>query len=561
MLEELRVKSFGIIADTALELSSGLNVLTGETGAGKTLIIGALQLLFGSKQDYKSSDGRETVIEGRFRLDKEAVAALSGLREPSPEEPEEERGDPDLFGDSEHEYILRRQITEGKKSRFYINGSMATAKEAAEIGEVAIEIFGQHEQMRLMKTSAQRAALDRYAGISLEELQALNSALRKLDKELRGFGGDKESLEREKEFLEFQLAEIDALRIASESEDDDLKSAEELLASVGELKESALGALRFLKGSESGPGEGADDKLANALRMLDGKNYFEAVVGRLNNCLTELVDLTSELRASLDGLEDDPAALESVRMRRNELHRVMRKYGQSLAGVLEKRQELKEKLENIAGYEETRARLLGQKRELELEMRAAEKAVGDARRKAAPELAEEIERRLSELNLAGASFEVRLDDAPFADNVEFFMAPNPGREAVSVAKAASGGELSRVMLALKVVLTDGALTYVFDEVDAGIGGATALAVGRLLSGLARDRQVVVVTHLAQVAAFADRHFVVEKSNEGGDTSTFVREVTADALLAELARMLSGQPGSEIALRHARELKEKASQMR
>ena len=559
MLEELRVKSFGIITDTSLELSRGLNVLTGETGAGKTLVIGALQMLFGAKQDYKNSNDKDTLIEGRFSLDKEAVVVLSEARA---SDAVAEGRSPDDGGDSdvfEDEYVLRRHISEGKKSRFYINGAMATAREITEMGDIFIEIFGQHEQIHLMKTSAQRAALDRYAGISLEELQGLSLELRKLDKELLELGGDKDSLEAEKDFLEFQLAEIKALRIVFEDEDEALRSDEEFLASVGELKAAASQALRLLKGS--GSFEGADDRLANALVSLESKDYFDSIVRRLKNCLTELVDLTGELRMAAEGLEDDPERLESVRVRRNDLHRVIRKYGHTLADVLKKQNELELKLESIAGYEEKRAQLLEKQQELILQKQHIEKTIGDARRNSAPRLAKEIEARLGELNLAGASFEVRLDDSPFAGNVEFFMAPNPGSPAVSVAKAASGGELSRVMLALKVVMSEGAFTYVFDEIDAGIGGATALAVGKMLAALAGDRQVIVVTHLAQVAAFADRHFVVEKSSDVDKTATLVREVKDDDLLAELARMLSGQPKSEIALSHARELREKAFLMK
>jgi len=562
MLEELRVKSFAIVDDATIELAPGLNVLSGETGAGKTLIIGALQLLLGerllSDMTWPTSD--ETVIEGRFVLDGETLPAPERLQDISEDTKDfDSQDDFDFYGytpgDQNCEFIVRRSITQSKKSKFYINGHMATAKDIAKLAVGAIEIFGQHEQMQLTKPKVRKLALDRYCGISTEKLEELNHQIREIDKAVSLLGGDSVSLSHETELLGFQLSEIQEAKIASDSEDEELAGREEVLSSVSALKEISAEALGLLGGQERDSYLGARDQLAAAVRLLAAKDYFQDITERLSGCLAELGDSISELRKHADLLEDDPAELEAVRLRRNYLHKLCHKYGGTLKDVRIKAEEIEKRLLEISTQDDLRNDLAVKKEKLLADKAVLEKEIGDIRRKYAPQLAQEVEKYLADLNLANARFLVELADNDFAGEVDFSLAANKGEPAAPLGKAASGGELSRVMLALKAVLSEGAGTYVFDEIDAGIGGQTALAVGRLLSFLAKSRQVIVVTHLAQVAAFADRHFVVEKIADSLQTKTLVKEVTGDLLIAELARMLSGQPESETALNHARELKE------
>ncbi len=568
MLEELRVRSFSIIDEAAIEFSPGLNVLSVETGAGKTLVVGALQLLLGGRLTAETLRGSdETVIEGRFSPEETAFSGFLNEKDVSDfagqGEGTEDTDDRDssfynlIFKDQSGELIIRRLVTDGKKSRFYLNGHMATAKDISQIASVVSEIFGQHEQMHLTKPAARRAALDQYCGISLDKLNEVNRLVRELDTLLAKLGGTKEELVSETEFLEFQLAEINAANITSESEDEQLATQEETLSSVAELKELSAKAFALLDRQERDSYFGARDQLGAAVKLLETKEYFGEVAGRLAGCLAELDDSLTELRHVADLLEDNPDALEFVRLRRNTLHKLCHKYGGDLRSVLAKREEIESRLAEISAQDELRQDLLRKREKLLAEKKILEREIGDIRRQRAPELSGEIEKYLAELNLAKARFVVELSDDDFAGEVDFLLAANPGEPPATLAKAASGGELSRVMLALKVVLSDGAGTYVFDEIDAGIGGQTALMVGKLLAMLAKKRQVIVVTHLAQVAAFADRHFVVDKISDDMETKTIVREVKDNFLLAELARMLSGSPTSEIALEHARELKSQA----
>ncbi|MEJ5255154.1 MAG: DNA repair protein RecN [Acidimicrobiales bacterium] len=522
MLEELAVTDLGVIASTSLLLGPGMTVLTGETGAGKTMIVEAIDLLVGGRADgaMVRPGAPEAVVEGRF------------------------------VGDGE-EIVLRRVIPREGRSRAYVNGRLATVAELSEVGRALVDLHGQHAHQSLLSTRVQRAALDRFGQVDLGPLTRARARLARIEEQLAALGGDERARAREIDLLQFQVDEIDKAEIAGPTEDEELEREEDMLAGALEHRQAAAEALRALTGDG-----GADDGLACAIGALGGRAPLEAIAQRLRGIAAELADVSSELRAALETIEDDPVRLEEVRARRKLLHDLRRKYGDTLAEVLRFRHEAARRLEELASRDETAARLEAEREAARAEVVRAEQAVGQARRRAAPALASAVRANLAELALEKARLEVHVGDDP-GDEVAFLLGANPGAPLLPLSKVASGGELSRAMLALRLVLTEAPDTLVFDEVDAGIGGEAAIAVGRALAGIAERHQVLVVTHLPQVAVFAQRQYLVGKQVRRGQTFTTAEPVDGEARVAELARMLSGNPRSEPAREHARALLQEA----
>ncbi len=524
MLLELSVRNLGVVEAVDLVLPDGLIALTGETGAGKTLVVEALGLLLGGRADPQlvRPGADEALVEGRF-----------------------------VSPDGQERTLARAVPAEGR-SRAWLDGRMAPVAALAEAGAELVEIHGQHGALALTAGAVQRAALDRFAAIDDRPLRAARQALRDLEARLAAAGGDPEDRARRRERLQATVAEVEEAQVQGPDEEAALAEEEAALADVAAHREAALAAASALVGEPGGEVPGALDALGAAASALADLPVFAELRSRLKALAGEVDDLALELRRRAEGFEEDPLRLAEVRARRHLLRRLARRYGGQLADALAAAEEAKAALWALATEEEELAQLAGQRTGLLAELADLTAQVAEARRAAAPRLAQAVADRLASLGMEAARFEVAVTGEA-GEDVSFLLGPNPGEPPQPLAKAASGGELARAMLALRLVLSESPPTMVFDEVDAGIGGTAALAVGRALAELAQERQVLVVTHLPQVAAAASAHLVVRKEQGGGRTRSLVQPVSGEARLTELARMLSGQPDSPVARRHAAEL--------
>ncbi|HEX7133240.1 MAG TPA: AAA family ATPase [Iamia sp.] len=518
MLVELAVTDLGVIDRARLLLGPGLTALTGETGAGKTMLVEAIALLLGGRADpaLVRPGAAEAVVEGRF-----------------------------VAGDDE--VVLTRVVPRDGRSRAYVDGRMATAGALAERGRELVDLLGQHAHQALLTTAAQREALDRAAGIDLTPLHEARQRVAEIDRRLAGLGGDAGARAREIDLLRYQLAEIEAAGLGDPDEDTALDAEEDALADAAAHREAAAGAAEAVAAEG-----GARDALAAAQAAVQGRAPFADLAERLAGVLAEVEDLAGELRDAVDRVVDDPERLAVVRERRQLLVDLTRKYGSARAGatgagtladVLVYDQEASVRLADLEAHDERAAALDAERATAVAAVAKAEAAVGRARRKAAPGLAAAITGHLRSLALPGAEVQVTVGATDPGDDVAILLAADPGAPALPVAKAASGGELARTGLALRLVLTAEEPTLVFDEVDAGIGGEAAVAVGRALADLARDRQVLVVTHLAQVAAFATAQIGVTKRADDGRATSEAVLIEGDDRVVELSRMLSGTPDS------------------
>jgi len=519
MLHELHIESLGVIEQLDLVLGAGLTALTGETGAGKTMLVEAISLLVGGRADAGviRPGAAEARVEGRF-----------------------------VVGDEE--YVVARVIPADGRSRAYVNGRLATVGNLAELGQRCVDLHGQHSHQSLLSASEQRDALDRYCHTDLAPLRAARARLTELDAALAALGGDSKSRARELDLLRYQALELRAAAITSGNEDTELEAEHDVLAGAVEYREAGGLAVEAL--TEDG---GAGDALGAALRAISGRAPFAELERRLRGLSAELNDVAADLRAQADTIEESPERLAEVRERMQLLRDLRRKYGDTLQEVIAFHDEVEQRLAELEGYEGRVAQLEHERLAAATDERAAAAAVGAARRAGAGALAAEVQHHLRELAMPHAEVAVTVGDHDPGDDVSFLLAANPGSPLLPLARVASGGELARSMLALRLVLTEAPDTLVFDEVDAGIGGSAAVAVGRSLAALGERHQVLVVTHLAQVAALADTHVVVSKRVESGATLASAVVVAGEDRVDEVARMLSGDQAGESARRHAADL--------
>ena len=519
MLVELRVRDLGVIADLQLEFGAGMTAVTGETGAGKTLVVDAIELLVGGRADpaVVRTGAEEAVIEGRFLV-------------------------------NDDETILRRVVSAQGRSRAYVDGAMATVGELAERGASLVDLHGQHAHQSLLSGAAQRAALDAFAGVDLLPLRDARAEVARLRARLEELGGDPRERARELDLLAFQVDEIAAARIEALDEEVALEQSEEQLANAAAYREAA--AVAYATVNDDG---GATDRLRTALAEVSHRPALAAVAERLRGALADLDDVARDLRETAESIDDDPEELARVRARRQLLIELRRKYGETLGDVIAFAGEAEQRLATLRGYDAEAASLTAALDDAWRSEAAAAEVIARARRAAAPQAAAAVESYVRELALPRATLTIVVDGDPPADDVTFLFCANPGETALPLRKVASGGELARVMLALRLVLTAGPPTLVFDEVDAGVGGEAAAAVGRALAKLGDDGQVLVVTHLPQVAAFADAQIQVVKEDAGERVIASAAPLAGDDRVVELSRMLAGDSDSAAARKHAKEL--------
>lgn len=531
MLVELSIENLGIIESSRLTFEEGFTVFTGETGAGKTMLVEAINLVCGQRAEITViRDGAiEAHVEARF------------VRQTT---------------EGEEEIILSRVIHREGRSRAYINGRMATVSALVELGQELVDIHGQHGHQRWLSASAQRESLDVFGKIDLSELRAARDEIVKVDALLAALGGDEKSRAREIDLLSFQCEEIESAGLESIDEDSDLSDEEDFLTDVVKHRQALWQSVSDLSGENA-----VIEKLARAERDISTIPAMSEISTRLTSVLAEIEDLSHVIRAAAEGVEEDPERLEVIRQRRQLLRDLKRKYGDSLSDVMSFGHDARARLDELLGYSERVTELAGQRQKALARLQAAQKHVGDQRRKIAPKLGKAIEERLRTLAMPNAVVDVSVGDQSTdlaGESVVIMLAANPGLAPAPLSKVASGGELARVMLSLRLVLTSEPATMVFDEVDAGIGGAAAIAVASALRELGDAHQVLAVTHLAQVAASAHHQVSVTKNVVRGKTYGEAHHVSSADRESEIARMLSGGVADESAVAHARDLLQKLS---
>lgn len=555
MLVELRISNLGVIADATVEPSAGMTVVTGETGAGKTMVVTGIGLLLGERADtgVVRHAAERAIVEGRFTATTAIATALDELGA-------------ELDGD---ELLVARQVGTNRRSRAFIGGAQTPLTRLAEItGELAT-IHGQSEQIRLGSPERQREVLDRSGG---PELAALLSRYRtsyqhreELRAEYDDLSRNSQQRAREADLLQFGVDEISKVD-PQPGEDAELAAEASRLQAIDDLRFLAQRASHALSGADDGdlddPGAVglvgiARHDLADMVRLDDRAADLAASARSLSG---QVNDLAAEVASYLNDLDADPLRLEAVTTRRAELAGLTRKYGTTIDEVLHWAAEASRRLGTLTGGDQRLTELARQIGGLDDQIGALGADLTSLRAAAAARLAAAVTDELAALAMPHARlrFELRPLPAPGPwglEQVVLLFAANPGATLAPLAKVASGGELSRIRLGLEVVLAsaDPGHVFIFDEVDAGIGGAVAVEVGRRLARLAEHSQVIVVTHLAQVAAFADAHWVVAKSSDGQVTTSDVRRLAADEREAELARMMGGLAESESGLAHARDL--------
>lgn len=568
VLEEMRIRSLGVIDDAVVELSPGFTAVTGETGAGKTMVVTSLGLLLGGRADAAlvRIGARNAVVEGRIAVPEGSPAVVRA---------EEAGAELD-----EGTLLVSRTVSAEGRSRAHLGGRSVPVGLLAELADDLVAVHGQSDQQGLLKLSRQRQALDRYAGyavaVPLGKYAEAYKRLRAVAAELEEITTRARERAQEADLLRFGLEEIAAVEPRA-GEDTELAEEAERLGHAEALASAAAVAHAALAGNPEDPeGVDAGTLVAGAQRALEAVRAHDPALAALTDRIGEigilLRDVAGELAGYADDLDADPLRLAAVEERRAALTALTRKYGEDVAAVLAWAERSAARLTELEGDDERIGELTAERDALRVELGALAEELSQARAEAAERFAAAVTEELASLAMphARVSFEIRQTEDPDGvevkgrtvaygpsgvDEVELLLAPHPGAPPRPIAKGASGGELSRVMLAVEVVFagTDPVPTYLFDEVDAGVGGKAAVEIGRRLARLAKKAQVVVVTHLPQVAAFADRQLLVEKTNDGSVTRSGVKVLEGEDRVRELSRMLAGQEDSETARAHAEEL--------
>ncbi len=556
MLQELRIKNFAIINELNLTFSKGLNILTGETGAGKSIILNAVHLLLGDKVT------EEVVRSSEEDASVEALFDLSGNREAR--ERVKEKAEKVHDHGEEDALLIRRVISRSGRGRAFLNGNLSTLGLLSEIGEKLLSIYGQHEHQSLQRVETHIDILDEFGGLLglREEFQKHFQDWISLSGEVERIREEKERRARERELMEFQSREIGNSGIYI-GEEEKLKEERRILTHTRKLMEFARTSEEALYEDDGSAIERIQAVLRQGREIIAIDPSLSQPLKALESALIQLEEVSLILRDYSRQIDLSPVRLEEVENRLEEIDRLKRKYGPAVEEILSHKERIDAELQSFNSDQEKLSRLEGDLEPLRQEVAKVAERLSKERKKKAIELKRSVEKELGSLGMKRTTFEVRLDENPLSpkgvDRVEFLISPNIGEEVKPLVKIASGGELSRIMLAMKRILAKvgGRQVLVFDEVDSGIGGAIAEVVGRKLKELSRQHQVICVTHLPQIACFADKHHSVKKEVKGERTVTLVEELEKEAIVDEIARMLGGIKVTEKTRAHAREMIENA----
>lgn len=554
MLEHLHIKNVALIKESEISFGEGLNILTGETGAGKSMVIDSLQFALGGRagKDFLRHGEKMASVEALFAVQS---SALQEKLEENGIEPEEDGS-----------VLITRTLSETGKSVCRVNGSTVTVSMLKEIAEDLIDIYGQHEHQSLLNPSKHIRLLDRFCGAgfgdAMEEYKASFSALKEIDKQLDALMGNESQREQRMDILSFQKDEMEAAAIKA-GEEEDLLEQKKRLGSMEKLMRLTGESIALLyDGNDRMPS--ACDQLGDALSKLQEAAEYDHTLTPFADALADayaaVEDTARELKREADKQENDPEALEQIEERLQIIYKLKRKYGGTVEAVLAFYDKVVEELDFLANSNEKVAELMAIREKEQKKLTAYAETLTARRKDTAEQVAEQIETALRDMEMKDARFHIQIDEksdwtADGKDKVEFLISANAGESLKPLAKIASGGEMSRVMLALKTVLVDAddIGTFIFDEIDTGVSGRTARKVGEKMRFLGGKRQILCITHLPQIAAMADSHFLIEKESDGEETTTKVTPLTEEGSVGEVARLMGGSDVTETTLAAAREL--------
>lgn len=552
MLEHLHIRNVALIKESEISFGDGLNILTGETGAGKSMIIDSLQFALGGRagKDFLRHGEKQAAVEALFSVQSQALTEKLAENGIAPEE--------------DGTLLITRTLSEAGKSVCRINGSTVTVGMLKEIAEDMIDIYGQHEHQSLLNPVKHIRLLDRFCGAgfgeAMEEYKNSRQRLKDLEKQLAILIGDESQREQRMDMLLFQKEEIEAAEM-QEGEEDALLEQKKRLSSMERLIRLTGESVTLLyDGDDRAPS--ACDQLGDALAKLREAAEYDAALSPLADALADgyaaVEDCARELKREAEKQEADPEELERIEERLQLFYKLKRKYGGSIEAVLEFYEKAVQELEFLSNSSEKAAELSAKKAEEEKRLSALAETLTARRRATAEQVEEQIETALHDMEMKHARFHIQIEEkadwgADGKDKVEFLISANAGEPLKPLAKIASGGEMSRVMLALKTVLVDADEigTFIFDEIDTGVSGRTARRVGEKMRFLGGKRQLLCITHLPQIAAMADNHFLIEKESDAGETVTRVTALDEEGAVREVARLMNDV--TETTLAAAREL--------
>lgn len=554
MLEHLHIKNVALIKESEISFGEGLNILTGETGAGKSMVIDSLQFALGGRagKDFLRHGEKQASVEALFAMQSEAL-----------QEKLEEHG---IEPEEDGSVLITRTLSEAGKSVCRVNGSTVTVSMLREIAEDLIDIYGQHEHQSLLNPSKHILLLDRFCGAgfgdAMEEYKKSYHALKELEKQLQSLMGDESQREQRMDILQFQKEELEAggLRLG---EEEDLLEQKKRLSSMEKLMRLTRESLALLYDGENMMPSACDqlgDALAKLQEAAEYDNSLNAFADALADAYAAVEDTARELKREAEKQENDPDALEEIEERLQLIYKLKRKYGGSVEAALAFYDKVVQELDFLSNSSEKVAELTLEKEKEQKKLSAAAEKLSALRRSTAQQVAAQIEASLKDMEMKDARFHIRIEEkadwtADGKDKVEFLISANAGENLKPLAKIASGGEMSRVMLALKTVLVDADEigTFIFDEIDTGVSGRTARKVGEKMRFLGSKRQILCITHLPQIAAMADQHFLIEKESSHGETTTQVTPLEGEGSVLEVARLMGGSDVTETTLAAAREL--------
>lgn len=552
MLQSLHVKNLALIEETEIHFDKGLNILTGETGAGKSLLIGSVNLALGGKFDKDMlRKGTDTaLVELVFSCDEKILAKLNEM---------------DLYGSLEEDVIISRKMQVGKNT-CKINGETVTIKQIKELAEVLLDVHGQHEHQSLLHKKKHLEILDAFCGEEYkgpaEEVARAYAECSLLRKQIESEERDEQELNRERSLAEFEYQEIADANLKS-GEDEALEQQYRLMTNSKKIAEGLTECHLY-----TGNSQGAGDGLSRALKALKSVSQYDTKLEEMEQQLSEIDSLLSDFNRDvaeyLDDCDFSEEDFKEVEDRLNTINHLKGKYGRTIEEVLAYAEEKEKELQKLLDYDGYMANLKESLKQAEKQLESSCEKLSKIRKKNAVVLTDKLKQSLIHLNFLTVEFEVSIRDAATItekgkDDVEFMISTNPGESMRPLAQVASGGELSRIMLAIKTVLAgkDAIDTLIFDEIDTGISGKTAWKVAEQLHQVAMAHQVICITHLSQIAAMADNHFLIEKNASDTNTITDIRKIEEEASLEELARLLGSDELTAAAIENAKELKKQA----